>query len=460
MHKIIIDLEIIQKNIELLIDIPCYIAFICALDSFCKKYLKIVRINEIAFVILLFTKYMAINMANSLYNIPYILNALINHIFFTGLILLLFEAEIEKKILLASILLTASTLIGNFCISLLSCIGLFLMHTVKNITTPFLGVWECCIIVYITTVIEILAIHLLSKELKSVFQDKIKRWYVIIAVPLFAITAVIDVAGWGAEKGIMVRSGGNLSLYYDQLFSHTEFCVLTALSMFAAGFYVFGMDRIYLEQKKRNQYYYQLEAYKMLKEQNNHSERLRHDMKNHIVSLSSLYNTREWDKLGEYLKNMERYAELENGGEITGNKVIDALLYQKHKLAEEKNIIWECDVQMPKACYINEFDLCILFGNILDNALEACGSLHCSEKSFINIQAQVVKKCFLLEVRNSTEITDNCEIGFTKKKNSSKYGIGLLNISDMINKYNGTMNIEVLNNIFTISVLIPLDYNE
>lgn len=439
---------------EFLLTIPCYIAYIYAVKSFCKKYLEITKINEITLALLLFGKYILINIANYIYSTPYILNALVNHVFFIGLIILLFRAENEKKILLASILLTASTLIGNFCISLLSCLGLFLMHAVKNIATPFLGLWEGCIIDYITTVILILAIYLLSKRLKSVFQDKIKRWYLIIAVPLLAITAVIDVAGWGATKGIMVRSAGNLSLYYDQLFSHAEFCVLTALSMFAAGFYVFGMNRIYLEQEKRNQYYYQLAVYKMLKEQNSQSERLRHDMKNHIISLSSLYNSREWEKLGEYLKNMERYADWEASGEITGNKVIDALLYRKRKMAKENNIIWECDVQMPKWSHINEFDLCILFGNILDNALEACGRLRYSDNKFINIHSKVVKKCFLLEVKNSAEDVS------IQRKNYTGHGIGLLNVKDVVNKYNGVMNIEVLNNIFTISVLIPLESNE
>ena len=63
---------------------------------------------------------------------------------------------------------------------------------------------------------------------------------------------------------------------------------------------------------------------------------------------------------------------LDIGGDLTGNKAVDALLYQKRKQAEEEDIKWECDMQMPKECCINEFDLCVLIGNILDNALEAC----------------------------------------------------------------------------------------
>ncbi|MCH5250533.1 MAG: sensor histidine kinase [Lachnospiraceae bacterium] len=439
-------------ELEFLITIPCYIAYIWAVNGICKKYFATSKTNEIAFITLLFAKYMLLNIINYLYNMPYILNAFINHIFFILLILLFFREEIEKKILLSSILLTASILIGDFSISLLSCIGLFLMHTVRNIETPFLGIWENCIIVYIATVIEIIAIYWLSKRLKAVLQDKIKRWYVILAVPLLAITGVIDMAGWGATKGIMVRSGGYIGLYYDQLFSHAEFCVLSLLSMFAAGVYVFGMDRIYLEQKKSNQYSSQLAVYKMLKELDDQSERLRHDMKNHIISLTSLYNGKEWGKLGEYLSNMEQYADIETGMDISGNKVVDAILYRKHKLAEEKKIMWECDVQIPRLSHINEFDLCIMFGNILDNALEACEKIRYSDNKFINIQSKIVKKCFILEVKNSADIQSNIQ-----SKNHTGYGIGLLNVKDVVDKYNGVMNIEILDGIFTVSILLPLD---
>lgn len=75
---------------------------------------------------------------------------------------------------------------------------------------------------------------------------------------------------------------------------------------------------------------------------------------------------------------------------------------------------------------------------------------------FINIQAGAVKKCFLLEVKNSSDLEDVQKIGFTRKENPEEHGIGILNIKDVIHKYNGVMNIEVSNGIFVISVLIPL----
>ncbi len=245
-----------------------------------------------------------------------------------------------------------------------------------------------------------------------------------------------------------------MGLYYDQIFSLVEFLVLASLSMVAIGFYVFGMNRIYLEQEKSGRYHSQIAVYKMLAEQYRQSERLRHDMKNHIIALSALSRNKEWEKIDDYLKNMEGTV-LDADGDLTGNKAVDAILYQKRRQAEGENIKWECDVRMPKGCFINEFDLCVLFGNILDNALEACGRMQGDECRFINIQAKTVKKCFLIEVKNSMDRAEKFTEGFTNKGDSQEHGIGLLNVSDVVNKYNGAVNKEAGKGIFVISILMP-----
>ncbi|MEY8338510.1 ATP-binding protein [Lachnospiraceae bacterium 62-35] len=445
---------------DLLIDVSGYLGYIWAADKFCKKYLEASKKNELLFMIFSISGWLLMNIGNRRYLIPHIFFMMLSHIFFMGLVLLLFRAEREKKILAASILMIAMTLVKNCCESLLACLTLVFLHTVKKIPEPFFNELESGLITCVSFAMVILAVYWMSKHLMPVFSDKPRKWYIILAIPLLVITTVFDVASWGACNGIMVRSGGNMGLYYDQIFSHTEFCVLAVLSMSAAGFYLFGMERIYLEQEKSSHYHLQIAVYKMLEEQYKQSERLRHDMKNHIAALSGLFHNKEWEKMGSYLKNMEG-SSLEDG-DITGNKAVDALLYQKRKRAQKENIKWECDVQISKVCCINEFDLCVLFGNILDNAMEACERLQCNElhgsgDCFINIQAKTVKKCFLLEVKNSMDMMERYVDGFTNKENPQEHGIGLLNVSDVVHRYSGAMNIEAENGIFVISILMPLN---
>ena len=442
--------------IDILIVAPFFLGYLWVADKFCKKFLGASKRRERLFLILSFCSWLFRNILGRLSSGLYTFSVLSGPILFMGLVVLLFRSDREKRILSAAMLMVPVRLVADFFASFLSCLELFFLHIVKKIPEPFSRDWVIALISGAGYCFAILDVCWMSKHLVPVFCGKPRKWYVILAVPILVIVIVYDVASLGAGNGIMVRSEGNMGLYYDQLFSLAEFLVLDFLSIVATGFYVFGMNRIYLEQEKSDQYRSQVAVYKMLTEQYRQSERLRHDMKNHIIALLALSRNKEWEKIDNYLKNMEGTA-LDAAGDLTGNKAVDAILYQKRRQAEWENIKWECDVRMPKGCCINEFDLCVLFGNILDNALEACGRMRGDECRFINIQAKTVKKCFLLEVKNSMDRTEKYPDGFTHKGDSQEHGIGLLNVSDVVNRYNGAVHKEAGKGIFVISILMPLN---
>lgn len=369
----------------------------------------------------------------------------------------------EQAVRTASMLVTVITLVSLadiFADSLFSCLLLVWKHTVGHIDVPFFTEEESVLGAQISFAIAVVSVYVMRKRIKTVFRGKPWRWYAVLTFPLLVVEAVIFMANWGASHGILFRSGGNMGLYYDQIFSYVGWGILSALSMFGAGVYVFGMDRIYLEQKKAAQYQSQAAVYQMMEQQYSQAERLRHDLKNHVLALRGLWEERAWDKLGDYLKRMEDSAQFGANEEATGNRAVDALLFQKRKMAEDRQIVWECDVQIPKQCCISEFDLCVLFGNILDNAVEACMRLQQEEReagrSFINVQARTVKKCFLLEVKNSMCDAEKQGNRFVEKENPQGHGIGLLNVGDVVRGYDGVMNTEIQNGVFAISVLLPI----
>ncbi len=451
-------MRLLSDCMDIFITAPFYAVYLWVAGGVCETCLESPGKNKNLFAIFSFTVWLILNVANRRYSFSYMFFLILNHSFFIGLVLLLFQADREKKILAASVLTAVLTLTENFCWAFLACITLIVQHTIKKSSQPLVSEWEAGMISCFSLAAVTVAVYWLSKHLTSVFYGKPGRWYVILAVPLFVLIALIDVAGWGASNGIMVKGRSDMGLYYDQIFSYMGSCVLTGLSMFAAGVYVFGMDRIYLEQERNSRYHWQIAIYKMLEEHYRQSERLRHDMKNHVIALTGLARGKEWEKVESYLEHMEDTLWVTNG-DITGNKAVDALLYQKKKQAEREHIKWECDVQIPKIWGIHEFELCILFGNLLDNALEACGRMEEGSDCFVSIKAKAVKKCFLLEIKNSMnpgeEWKNSLKNNFTKKGIPREHGIGLLNVNDVIHNYQGTLNIEMNNGIFEISVLIP-----
>lgn len=443
------------NSLFLVLEAICYLGYLWAAVIFCQKYVSVSKRNGLLFTVGAFMGRTLLAMLNQQFLVCYIVVQMLDHTVLIGLMVILFQGEKEKKLLAASMIITVQTLIMDVCGSLLSCVILIFKHTIQKIPVPLIEEWESSIIVCVGFGIAILAIGRTAAHVSSVFYHKSRKWYLMLAIPLLMMVGLSDVAGWGACHGVMVRSAGNMGLYFDQIVSHAEYGVMAALSIFAAGLYVFGMERIDLEQKKSSQYHSQIAVYKMLQEQYSQSEGLRHDMKNHIIALLGLFQNKEWEKLGEYLHQMEGNS-LQTGGDVTGNKAVDALLYQKRKQAEREHILWECDVQIPKGCGILEFDLCILFGNILDNALEACERLSNNQHPFVNIQGKAVKKCFLIGVKNSME-TAAPHQAKSMDKRAWEHGIGLRNVRDVVQKYQGAVDIKADGGSFLISILIPME---
>lgn len=442
---------------EMLFSMVCYLAYAWCSSCFFVRHLGGSLAEKRVFGGLLFLSYggMALFLKNS--HIFYLLYALCNHMILMVLVMTVFRGEWEKKLLAAVLLMAMTVLIWNFSESFLCCTALFIGHIVTGGQKPaVLGAGAERFILPATYAIGIGMVTCLSKLLVPVFCGKRKSWYLCLALPLAGVVLVTDLINWAASNGIMVQDWGKYGLYENQLFSHGAMCIFTGLAMAASGFFVFGMDRIHREERTGEEYRSKVMYYQMMEEQYGQMERLRHDMKNHLIALSTLVQNRQWEQTRNYLSQMAEAGNVESGDEVTGSLVIDALLYHKRRQAMDAGIAWQCNVRVPKDSGIKEMDLCILAGNILDNAIEACCRIQNKNELFIHIFAGTVKKCFLLEVQNSTDLEDCKEIVRSKKGDFAGHGLGLSNVRAAVSRYNGTVHMEAQKKVFTISVLLPL----
>lgn len=435
----------------------CVFVYVRQTDRFFQTHLDGIRFGRFAFPISFFLLFLGEIFAVEQFNTPYFLYMIIVLSLCIGLVVVLFYGEMERKILAVLIFVTIWILVGNLTDSVLSIITLFLLKSVKGETGAFINgeigtLISCVVLISVAAVIS-----RLSGRLNPVFQNKIKRWYRILSVALFFIIVLAVVVGHGASRGIMVVSNANgaryWSVFYNQVLSHVAMSILSVLSLCVAGFLIFGMNRIYEEQRKKERYVSQIAFYKMLEEQYSQMERLRHDMKNHVIALRGLLGNQEWEAMENYLMRMMESGSLEKEEDVTWSRGVNALLYEKRRLAEEGGVRWSCDVNLPKEFHVEEFDLCVLFGNMLDNALEACGRMDEKKEKWIDIQSGTVKKCFLIEIRNSMEEEKPDKM---KKENPKWHGTGLNNIADTVKRYDGVVNIEMQEGVFMISVLLPL----
>ena len=171
--------------------------------------------------------------------------------------------------------------------------------------------------------------------------------------------------------------------------------------------------------------------------------KLRHDMKNHFDIVERMINNSHIQEAKDYMEQIsfdqgEHYVHV-------NHLVLNYILSNKTKLAKSHGIDL-CSVIIGKpVTFIADVDYSILFGNLLDNAIEA--TIEAKENE-VNLCLSFYEDRFVIEVKNCVVDKPKSKQLLTNKKDKSKHGIGLKNIKDIVEKYNGQDVIEVNGNVF------------
>jgi two-component system sensor histidine kinase AgrC len=171
--------------------------------------------------------------------------------------------------------------------------------------------------------------------------------------------------------------------------------------------------------------------------------KLRHDMKNHFDIVERMINTSRIQEAKDYMEQIsfdqgEHYVHV-------NHLVLNYILSNKTKLAKSHGIDL-CSVIIGKpVTFIADVDYSILVGNLLDNAIEA--TIEAKENE-VNLCLSFYEDRFVIEVKNCVVDKPKSKQLLTNKKDKSKHGIGLKNIKDIVEKYNGQDVIEVNGNVF------------
>ncbi len=115
------------------------------------------------------------------------------------------------------------------------------------------------------------------------------------------------------------------------------------------------------------------------------------------------------------------------------------------------------EIMVPEVTNIPSFDMTVILGNLLDNAIRAAGSAE--ENKYIEIKAWYSKGRLFIKIENTYSgkiVTENNKF-FTTKLDKENHGIGLENVRKALNKYDGNMNIEYKNNIFSVLILMYIE---
>lgn len=183
-------------------------------------------------------------------------------------------------------------------------------------------------------------------------------------------------------------------------------------------------------------------------------ERIRiHDVKQHFLIIQAYEKEKDWDNLHQYLKKVgESYIETEIPV-FTGNRILDIILHQKKNKAEQKNIKWSIHVVKLKRLPMTEEEIVSLFGNLLDNAIEACEQMK-DEERWIQIRISRQKQILNIEISNSINKTPREKNGelVSSKNDRKQHGYGMKSARQIVDRNEGEFSYQILEKEFCAKI--------
>lgn len=375
-----------------------------------------------------------ITLTHTFLEIPIIV--LVTNLVFITLLTLLYDGNIKKSLL--------STAIMCFSLTLIETIIAFITSTLQlNMLVPFEYESE----------IGIVLIRLFSfsfvmwvKGFMNVNKDPIlpvSYWISLVVIPV------------GTEFMLF-------TVYMDEDLPRTItlICLCCAFMVNIVSFYLYDkisgllseqMERRVAEEQNR---FYEYQVC-MMKDTLDSIRMFRHDMKN---KLSALYMLAQKDQHEELMLRLEELTDVCNKNKEyahSGNITIDSIINYKLQKAEEKHIRITADIIVPKELTVSTFDITVVFGNLLDNAIEAVTYV---EDRWIDIRTKYTKGRLIIEISNSYDGTllRTAKGIVSRKEDKENHGMGIKSVEMTLEKYDGALQITQDDAKFTAKVLMYL----
>lgn len=211
------------------------------------------------------------------------------------------------------------------------------------------------------------------------------------------------------------------------------------------------------EERARNQENFlalQRLQYSRLQKQIEETRQAHNDLRQHLNMIQAYLNKGDNESLKAYIEKYGQSLPLNSWKVYCSNYAIDTIVRYYAERAEKAGVRFESQLNLPQDLAVNEPDICILFGNLLENAVEAA-ALVSESSSFIRIHAQVAgERAISITVDNSCQAPPSTQDDRLLSTKHSGPGTGTLSIRNIAAQYNGIADFKYDKNIFYASVFL------
>ena len=269
---------------------------------------------------------------------------------------------------------------------------------------------------------------------------------------------------WASWAGVILMQIMLIGLFSIIVFNYHGEALVGAALMLAVIDYVviYIYDRLILSEKERVKNLLlaeQKESYEreveILKDSQKKIRGIYHDIKNHILILRSYADQEQYPELNEYLGRLQEETQAAAPQVYTGQPAVDSMLH--YKISSAKDIPVQVETSIPEQLKVDDFDITVILGNLLDNAIEACGKLE-KEKKWIRISIKLVKNQLFIRMDNpyTGQLRRQGDRLLTLKADGGSHGIGLENVRRIVEKYHGLMETDTEDQVFRTKVMLYL----
>ena len=196
--------------------------------------------------------------------------------------------------------------------------------------------------------------------------------------------------------------------------------------------------------------------YENLQEKIADARRAKHDVRHHISLMQEYVRNKEYDKLEKYLNSYQQSLPDDTLISFCENKAVNAVMLYFAQAAKNADIDYDVKAVIPEKIAIDETDLSVLFGNLIENAIDACKAESSDNKKIV-IRAMTDEYTLCLGIDNTFTGTIKKDLsGVLFSSKHIGYGIGVESVKSIAEKYGGAYRSEVKDGMFMSSVLLNL----
>ena len=267
---------------------------------------------------------------------------------------------------------------------------------------------------------------------------------ILVLISVFITEGIISLITYSTSEFALQQ---NLIAFFLIILVVIVFVILFSLLINSISKKYFeGTSKLMEEQVKT-----QLSHYETLNEIKHEYRSFRHDYKNHMHCIRSLIDANKIDEASTYIDKLSDAPIINTELFETGNHILDAILNDKTSKAAKTNTRFSVSGVFSDS--FEPVDLCTIFSNLLDNAIEACALINGDK--IIKIDLKMQQGYQLISISNPINNIENQNLS-TTKNDKERHGFGISNVKNAVSRHGGELVINRADGNFTVDITLKI----